>query len=71
VTSLKAYRVEFIGLLTEYPGTDNEKVGTQNAIGAAVKSKQMSLGLSQQKAEVVCESPEWAIGGDLTLGDQG
>jgi len=28
VTSLKAYRVEFIGSLTEYPGTDNEKVGT-------------------------------------------
>jgi hypothetical protein len=43
----------------------------QNVVGAAVKSKQMSLGLSQQKAEVVCESPEWAIGGDLTLGDQG
>ena len=27
-TSLKAYRVEFIGPLTEYPGTENEKVGT-------------------------------------------
>jgi hypothetical protein len=27
-TSLKAYRVEFVEPLTEYPGTDNEKVGT-------------------------------------------
>jgi hypothetical protein len=25
VTSLKAYRVEFIGPLTEYAGTENEK----------------------------------------------
>jgi hypothetical protein len=28
VTSLKAYRVEFIEPLTEYPETENEKVGT-------------------------------------------
>ena len=28
VTSLKAYRVEFVEPLTEYPGTDNERVGT-------------------------------------------
>jgi len=52
---------------------DAEKLAPRSsvAVGAAVESKQMSLGLSQQKAEVVCESPEWAIGGDLTLGDQG
>jgi hypothetical protein len=52
---------------------DAEKLAQRSsvAVGAAVESKQMSLGLSQQKAEVVCESPEWAIGGDRTLGDQG
>ena len=52
---------------------DAEKLAQRSsvAVGTAVESKQMSLGLSQQKAEVVCESPEWAIGGDLTLGDQG
>jgi hypothetical protein len=30
-TSLKAYRVEFLEPLTEYPGTDNEKVGTSKS----------------------------------------
>ncbi len=52
---------------------DAEKLAQRSlvAVSIAVESKQMSLGLSQQKAEVVCESPEWAIGGDLTLGDQG
>ncbi len=30
--NLKAYRVEFIGLLTEYPGTDNWKGEHQNAL---------------------------------------
>jgi hypothetical protein len=30
VTSLKAYRVEFIEPLTEYPGTDNGKGNTKN-----------------------------------------
>ena len=34
--SLKAYRVEFIGPLTEYPGTDNEKVGTSKCFGYAL-----------------------------------
>jgi hypothetical protein len=32
VTSLKAYRVEFIGPLTEYPGTDNGRGEHQNAV---------------------------------------
>ena len=52
---------------------DAEKLAQRSstAVGLAVESKQMSLGLSQQKAEVVCESPEWAIGGGRTLGDQG
>ena len=52
---------------------DAEKLAQRSsvAVGTAVESKQMSLGLSQQKAEVVCESPEWAIGGGRTLGDQG
>jgi hypothetical protein len=36
MTSLKAYRVEFIGPLTEYPGTDNEKVGTPKCFGYAL-----------------------------------
>jgi hypothetical protein len=31
-TSLKAYRVEFIGPLTEYPGTDNGRGEHQNAL---------------------------------------
>ena len=31
-TSLKAYRVEFIGPLTEYPGTDNGEGEHQNAV---------------------------------------
>jgi hypothetical protein len=30
VTSLKAYRVEFIGPLTEYPGTDNGRGEIKN-----------------------------------------
>ncbi len=32
VTSLKAYRVEFIAPLTEYPGTDNGRGEHQNAL---------------------------------------
>ena len=32
VTSLKAYRVEFIEPLTEYPGTDNGRGEHQNAV---------------------------------------
>jgi hypothetical protein len=32
VTSLKAYRVEFIGPLTEYPGTENGRGEHQNAV---------------------------------------
>jgi len=39
VTSLKAYRVEFIGPLTEYPGTDNGRGEHQNAITVGVKYK--------------------------------
>jgi hypothetical protein len=31
-TSLKAYRVEFIEPLTEYPGTENERGEHQNAV---------------------------------------
>jgi len=32
VTSLKAYRVEFVEPLTEYPGTENERGEHQNAV---------------------------------------
>jgi hypothetical protein len=32
VTSLKAYRVEFIGPLTEYPGTENGRGEHQNTV---------------------------------------
>jgi len=38
VTSLKAYRVEFIEPLTEYPGTDNKRGEHQNAIVSAIRS---------------------------------
>ena len=35
-TSLKAYRVEFVEPLTEYPGTDNEREGTPKCSGHAL-----------------------------------
>ena len=35
-TSLKAYRVEFLEPLTEYPATDNERVGTSKCFGNAL-----------------------------------
>jgi len=38
-TSLKAYRVEFIEPLTEYPGTENEKGELQKATQRTNKSK--------------------------------
>jgi len=37
VTSLKAYRVEFVGPLTEYPGTENGRGKYQNVIGQAIE----------------------------------
>ena len=37
-TSLKAYRVEFIGPLTEYPETENGRGEHQNAIVSAIRS---------------------------------
>jgi len=39
VTSLKAYRVEFVGPLTEYPGTENGKGEHQKVPSAPNKSK--------------------------------
>jgi hypothetical protein len=37
-TSLKAYRVEFLEPLTEYPGTDNKREGTSKCFGHALNS---------------------------------
>jgi hypothetical protein len=39
VTSLKAYRVEFVAPLTEYPGTENEKGELKKATQCSNKSK--------------------------------
>jgi len=39
VASLKAYRVEFVGPLTEYPGTENGKGEHQKATQCTNKSK--------------------------------
>jgi hypothetical protein len=36
VTSLKAYRVEFVEPLTEYPGTDNGRGEHQNALVSGI-----------------------------------
>ena len=36
VTSLKAYRIEFVGPLTEYPGTENGRGGHQNALVSGI-----------------------------------
>ena len=36
MTSLKAYRVEFFGPLTEYPGTENGRGEHQNAFVSGI-----------------------------------
>ena len=60
VTSLKAYRVEFIGPLTEYPGTDNGRGEHQNAfvscsLSAVESAASLKLWVGQVDAEKLAQ----------------
>ena len=56
VTSLKAYRVEFIGPLTEYAGTENGRGKHQNAIVSAIRfAVELALSLRDWNGQVDTE----------------
>ena len=45
MTSLKAYRVEFVEPLTEYPGTENGRGEHQNAVmGGSLSAVELAVG---------------------------
>jgi hypothetical protein len=49
VTSLEAYRVEFVEPLTEYPGTENEKGDIKKLPSAPNKSKIKFINYAKKK----------------------